>query len=186
MIKTNTTKKIVFAGVFFALGIVLPFLTMQIPKIGNMLLPMHIPVMLCGFVCGAPLGFTVGLLTPLLRSVLFGAPVLYPNAVAMMFELAVYGAGCGLFYRLFSNIFKSKYANLYISMIISMIVGRIVWGVASYFLYGAAGTDFTVKIFLAQGFLNAVPGIIIQLIIVPAIAERLNRIFLKSEDYNNG
>lgn len=181
MVKLNGTKKIVFAGVFFALGIVLPFITMQIPKIGNMLLPMHIPVMLCGFICGAPLGFTVGLLTPLLRSVLFGAPVLFPSAVAMMFELATYGACCGLLYGVFSKVFKSEYARLYLSMIVSMIAGRIVWGAVSYMLYSASSSRFTAEIFFAQGFINAIPGIIIQLIIIPPLAERLKKLFLKSQ-----
>lgn len=181
MVKINGTKKIVFAGVFFALGIVFPFITMQIPKIGNMLLPMHIPVMLCGFICGAPLGFTVGLLTPLLRSILFGAPVIFPSAVGMMFELAAYGAFCGLLYEAFAKIFKSEYARLYLSMIISMVTGRIIWGAASYMLYSASSTKFTADIFFAQGFINAVPGIIIQLIIVPPIAGRLKKEFLKSE-----
>ena len=97
--KRTKTYKMVWSGVFVALGIVLPFLTGQIQGIGKMLLPMHIPVLLCGFVCGAPYGLAVGLIVPLLRSVLFGMPVLFPTAVSMAFELAVYGCVTGILYR---------------------------------------------------------------------------------------
>ena len=73
----NNTGKIILAAFFLALGIVLPFLTMQIPSIGNMLLPMHIPVLLCGFICGAPYGAAVGFILPLLKSILFGVRFLF-------------------------------------------------------------------------------------------------------------
>ena len=89
--KKLSVKEIVLAGFFLALGIVLPFLTMQIPSFGSMLLPMHIPVILCGFICGGPLGLIVGFIVPLLRSALFSMPPMFPTAIAMAFELAAYG-----------------------------------------------------------------------------------------------
>ena len=98
--KNLSVRNIVLAGFFLAVGIVLPFFTMQIPSIGNMLLPMHIPVLICGFVCGWPLGLIVGFILPLLRSMLFTMPPMYPTALAMAFELAAYGAAiwiCNLY-----------------------------------------------------------------------------------------
>jgi thiamine transporter ThiT len=87
----KTTKKMVLSALFIALGLVLPFFTGQIPQIGSRLLPMHIPILLCGFVCGAPFGLAAGFITPLLRSLIFGMPPMMPTAVAMAFELAAYG-----------------------------------------------------------------------------------------------
>ena len=84
----ETTKKLTWSAMFIALGLVLPFLTGQIPQFGNMLLPMHIPVILCGLICGWRYGAIVGFVLPLLRYALFGMPVLFPTGIAMSFELA--------------------------------------------------------------------------------------------------
>ena len=110
--KNLSVRNIVLAGFFLAVGIVLPFFTMQIPSIGNMLLPMHIPVLICGFVCGWPLGLIVGFILPLLRSMLFTMPPMYPTALAMAFELAAYGDLTGLFY----NRLAKKPLNTYIAL----------------------------------------------------------------------
>lgn len=160
----KNTKKLVWAAVFLALGLVLPFFTGQIPEIGNKLLPMHIPILLCGFVCGWKYGLLVGFITPLFRMTLFGMPPLM-TAIGMAFELAAYGAVTGLLYN---RLAKSK-ARIYVSLIAAMIVGRIIWGIASVILYGISGTAFTWQIFLAGSFFNAIPGIIVQLIAVPAL-----------------
>ena len=97
------TKKFIFnialSGMFLALAYVMPFLTGQIQQIGKMLCPMHVPVLLCGFICGAPYGLVVGALAPILRSVTLGMPVLFPSATAMAFELAVYGFMAGFLYK---------------------------------------------------------------------------------------
>lgn len=92
----KNTKKLVLSALFLAIGLILPFITMQIPAVGKMLCPMHIPVLLCGFIVGWPYGLLVGFITPLLRSVLFGMPMLVPNAVCMAFELATYGFVAGV------------------------------------------------------------------------------------------
>ena len=84
-------RKLTYSALYLAIALVLPFLTGQIPEIGSMLCPMHIPALLCGFVCGWPWGLAVGFVSPLLRSLLFGMPTAY-TAVAMAFELAAYGA----------------------------------------------------------------------------------------------
>lgn len=167
----NNTKKLVLSSLFVALAIILPFFTGQIPKIGNMLLPMHIPVLICGFVCGAPHGFMVGFAAPMLRSILFGRPIMFPTAMGMMVELAIYGLVAGAMYTFFRN----KKWGIYISLITSMISGRIVWGAACFFLYRVTGTSFTWEFFAAEAFGNAIPGIIIQLTLIPLLIYTLNR-----------
>ncbi len=163
------TNKLVLSALFLAIGILLPFMTMQIPSIGNMLLPMHIPVILCGFICGGPCGIIVGFILPLLRSVLFGMPPLIPTAVAMSFELATYGYLSGIVYqKLAGKLFAS-----YISLIVAMIAGRVVWGIVSFGLYSLLGNPFTWKLFAMQAIVNAVPGIILQLVLIPALVTSL-------------
>ena len=157
-------RKLVWAAVFLALGLILPFFTGQIPEIGNKLLPMHIPVLLCGFVCGWKYGLLVGFITPLFRSMLFGMPPLL-TAIGMAFELAAYGMVTGILYK---HLTKSK-LRIYMSLFTAMIIGRIIWGLVSIILYGIGGTAFTWQIFLASSFLNAIPGIILQLVVVPAL-----------------
>ena len=161
----NNTKKLVLSALFIALGIVLPFFTGQLPQIGNMLLPMHIPVLICGFVCGAPYGFAVGYIVPMLRSVMFGRPMMIPTAVGMAIELAVYGTVTGLMYARFKN----KKLGIYISLITAMIAGRVVWGATSLLIYRALGNPFTWEIFAAEAFVNAVPGIVVQLVLIPVL-----------------
>jgi thiamine transporter ThiT len=161
----TSTTDLVLAGLFLALGLLLPFLTGQIPELGNKLLPMHIPILLCGFLCGPRIGLTLGFVTPLLRSVLFTMPPMFPIAVSMAFELAAYGFIAGLIYN---KLGKTK-VSIYISLIASMVFGRIIWGIAAYFLFGLKGTTFTWQIFTAGAFFNAIPGIIIQVVIIPII-----------------
>ena len=114
-------RKLIYAALYLAIAMVLPFLTGQIPQIGALLSPMHIPVLLCGFMCGWPWGLAVGFIAPLLRSVLFGMPALFPAAVAMAFELAVYGGMSGLLYRLLPR----KPWAVYAALIIAMIAGCV-------------------------------------------------------------
>ena len=167
----GSTKNMVLAAFFLALGLVLPFLTGQIQGIGNKLLPMHFPVMVCGFVCGWQWGLAVGFVVPLLRSALWGMPVMMPMAVAMAFELAAYGAATGLLYRMFPK----KNTSVYISLIGAMIVGRLVWGLVCVPLYGVAGKAFSVPMFVGGAFLNAIPGIVLQILLVPPVVLSLMR-----------
>lgn len=167
-----TVKNLVLSGLFLALGLVLPFFTGQIPQVGSMLLPMHIPVLLCGFVCGWPSGLLVGFITPILRSLLFSMPPMFPTAIAMAFELAAYGLLTGLLYKLLSK----KNLFIYVNLIISMIGGRIVWGVASFFIYYMFEPNpFTFELFLSGAFIKAVPGIILQIVLIPILIIALKR-----------
>ncbi len=168
---SSKIKKMAFSAVCLSLCMVLPFLVGNIPEIGKMLSPMHIPVYLCGFICGAPWGLFVGFIAPLLRGAVFGMPVLVPGGIAMAFELAVYGFLSGLLYRIFPR--KLKY--IYIILLISMIAGRVVWGLMRFLISGITRTDFTFAMFIAGGVTNAVPGIILQLILIPVIVSALEK-----------
>ena len=164
-------RKLIYAALYLAIAMVLPFLTGQIPQIGAMLSPMHIPVLLCGFMCGWPWGLAVGFIAPLLRSVLFGMPALFPAAVAMAFELAVYGGMAGLLYRLLPR----KPWAVYAALIIAMIAGRVVWGAVRLVLAGLSGTSFTWALFIAEALTNAVPGIILHLVLIPVLVIAMER-----------
>ena len=106
--KNKKIRSLVFSALFLALGLVLPLLTGQIKEIGDSLLPMHLPVMLCGLMCGWEYGLCVGLILPFMRSFIFGMPPLYPNAVWMSLELAAYGLIIALVYRLFKKKIPEK------------------------------------------------------------------------------
>ena len=176
--RNEKIRDLVLAALFFAIGLVLPFVTMQIPEIGKMMLPMHIPVLLCGFVCGWKYGLPVGFLLPITRSLLFHFPPLYPNAVAMMFELAAYGFFAGFLYRLLIKRGMKKLPAVLLALIAAMIIGRLVWGAASYILYFLGGNGFTFEAFLAGAVLDAIPGIVIQIILIPAIMLALDKLKL--------
>lgn len=173
--KQTATKKhiqnLVTAAMLMAVGIVLPFFTGQVPQIGNMLLPMHLPVLVCGLICGWQYGGIVGFILPLLRYALFGTPPM-PNGIAMAFELAAYGAIAGFLYN------RSKWqciVALYRSLLIAMIGGRVIWGIVRLLMLGVAGNAFTWQMFMAGAFLNAIPGIILQLVFIPALMVALNK-----------
>lgn len=172
MTTQKKTHTLVLAALFLALALVLPFVTGGIPAIGNMLLPMHIPVLFCGLVCGWQYGLGVGLAAPLLRSLLFGAPPMYPNALAMAFELAAYGLIIGLVY---ARLPKQGWGALYTSLLAAMVGGRLVWAVAEVVLLGMAGNAFTLQAFLSGAVLSAVPGIVLQLALIPAVMVALDR-----------
>lgn len=164
--------KLTLSAVFLAMGLVLPLLTGQIPKIGNMLLPMHLPVLFCGLLCGATYGGAVGFILPILRSLLFGKPFFYPTALAMAFELCAYAVAIGLLYRLFKN---KNLASLFVSLIFSLIIGRAVWGVAQSLLLGLSNEPFTLSAFWTSAFATALPGIVLQLILIPSAVLALQR-----------
>lgn len=166
----NKYINLVLSAMFIAIGLVLPFLTGQIQQIGNLLLPMHIPVFLCGLICGYKYGFCTGLILPVFRSVLFSMPVLYPNAIAMSAELATYGLVSGLVYSMIKD---KKFWSVYVAMLPAMIVGRVVWGLAEVILLGIKNNTFTLEMFLAGAFINAVPGLILQLVLIPLIISAL-------------
>ena len=163
--KKFSILRLVYAALCLALCIVLPFVTGQIPQFGQMLSPMHLPALLCGFLCGWQYGATIGFILPFLRSICFGMPPLYPNAVWMAAELLTYGLVIGL---LFNKLPKNLFCT-YISLITSQVIGRIIWAIAKTILMGATGKAFTYAMFISGGFIDALPGIILQLLLIPTI-----------------
>ena len=251
---------------FLALCMVLPFLTGQIPEIGQALSPMHIPVLLCGFACGWPWGLAVGFIAPILRSLIFQMPAMWPNAVSMAFELATYGFCSGILFKVLPSKIKLMSASaasaflltiglavttygFYLNgnaayallketavpsegfvpaadpgknwvifgiiaagiglfalcllkmraalgakknggyeiiewngtarvlpvLIVSMILGRCVWGLARFIMAGFNTTTFPASAFLAGAVLNAIPGIILHIVLIPVLVAAMQK-----------
>ena len=175
MNETKTQRPVqtlAMAAMLMAVGFVLPFFTGQIPQIGKMLCPLHLPVLLCGLLCGWKYGLVVGFVLPLLRSATLGMPPMFPAGIAMAFELAAYGFLAGFLYA------RSRWqcvVALYRCLILAMIGGRIVWAAAQVVLSGVSGQAFTWQMFLSGAFLTAIPGIILQLVFIPAVMVALDR-----------
>ena len=166
---SSQVKKITISAFFLALGLVLPFAFHSFgPGAGAMFLPMHIPVLLCGFVCGSGYGALIGVLTPLVSSALTGMPVFMPTGIAMCFELMTYGL-------------IVKRLPLYPSLIITMLAGRAVSGIVNLILLSMAGKAYTLEIFLTAAFVTALPGIILQLIIIPLLVKVIEKIEIHKE-----
>lgn len=184
--KKQSITNLALAAMFVAVGFILPFFTGQIPRIGSMLLPMHIPVLLCGLICGWKYGAVVGFVLPLMRSLILGMPPLFPVAISMAFELATYGIVSGYLYGCSRH---QCVIALYRSMVAAMLAGRVVWGIVQVTLLGIGGNTFTWQMFMAGAFMNAIAGIVLQLILIPAIMVALNRTGLvrfHSEQSANG
>ena len=165
------TQNMILAALMLALSWLMPFLALLNPAIASAISPMHIPVFLCGFLCDLPWAALVGFIAPLLRSITSGMPALYPNALAMAFELATYGLVTSLLVRALPD----RPAFAYAALVGAMLAGRAVWGAASVVLYGLGGTPFTFQMFLTGAFVNAVWGIAFHIAVIPPVALALRR-----------
>lgn len=166
--QNRSLREVILSGLFIAIGLILPMIFHAFGA-GSTFLPMHIPVLIAGFVISMPCAIAVGVLTPVLSSLFTGMPPIFPVLPFMIFELAAYGAFASLFYR------KLK-LNVYISLIGSMIAGRIisaivVWVLAAFFMAKLPGPIP----FVVGGVAGGIPGIIIQIIFIPAIILVLNK-----------
>lgn len=168
----NNVKQLVFSAVCVAIGVILPSIFHMVGWSGSIFLPMHIPVLLCGLICGWRYGGLCGLIVPLLCSVFTGMPPLFPIGAAMMFELCAYGVISGLLYKKF---------NVYISLIGAMIGGRIINGIATAIFMGMLGNPYGISAFISGAFVTALPGIIIQIVLIPVIIIALTRAKLLSD-----
>lgn len=170
-------RTLILAAMLLAVGVVLPSITGSIKEIGDSLLPLHLVVMLCGVVCGWQYAMPVGAVLPFLRAAFFGMPPLYPNAVWMSAELITYGLVIGFLFSL-----RKKYSRIWllVCLVCSMLAGRVVWGITKAILLGVAGKPFGFEAFLIGGFVDAVPGIILQFILVPLVAELAFRLQKKA------
>ena len=164
------TKKLVITALCIALGVVLPFAFHSIPNAGSVMLPMHIPVLLSGLLCGPLYGLAAGLLTPLLSSFITGMP---PVAYlpSMLCELAVYGLVAGLLIHFIKT--KSSIANIYIALIGAMMCGRLVYGLLNAVIFRAG--EYSMVVWLTSAFVTSLPGIIIQLVVIPLIVIALRK-----------
>ncbi len=176
----NNTKKMVYTAVLIAVGILLPMAFHTVADAGRVFLPMHIPVLLCGMICGAMYGMQAGLLTPLLSSLLTGMP---PAAIlpTMMLELAVYGLCSGLFSRLIKT--KWQILDVCIALVLAMLMGRFVGGFMNGVVLG--NPNYTMKVWLVASFVTGLPGMIIQIIVIPTLWLALQKANLvKVDKYN--
>ena len=177
MMRFNYVKKLVFTAVCAALCLVLPMVFHSIPNAGQVILPMHIPVLLCGLVCGWPNGLLCGLVGPLLSSVITGMP---PAAMlpSMMVECGVYGIVTGLGMK---HIRTGKpVADLYVSMIAAMVLGRVVAGFAKAWIFTPGISPFA---WVTTSLVSGIPGIVIQLVLMPLVVTALTRARLIPKRY---
>ncbi len=166
----GNTRRLVFAGLFVAIGVTLPLAFHTIPNAGSVFLPMHIPVLLCGLICGPVYGMLCGLLAPLISSAVTGMP---PAAMLpqMLCELAVYGLVSGLLVRAVRTPYRS--VNLYLSLVGAMLAGRLTYGALNALVFRAGA--YTMELWLTAAFLTALPGIAAQLLFIPAIVLALEK-----------
>lgn len=169
--KKTAILNLVYTGVFIALGILLPFLSMNNQPLGQILCLMHLPILICGFICGPWYGLAAGLITPLLRTAIVGMPPLYPTALIMALELAAYGCFAGLLHRLLPK----KLGYTYLALVAAMLGGRAVYGLAAWGLNTLAGNAFTLETFAAAAFITPWIGIIIQLVVVPPLVYAIQK-----------
>lgn len=166
-------EKIVLTGLFIAIGVVLAPL-FHSAGLGQVFSPMHFPVLVCGLLLGWKYGLITGLLTPLITSFMLQAPPLFPMATVMSLELAVYGLLSGLIYNKCS-LFTSKIANVYVALIVAMIAGRIVYGLTYGILFVLGLSDFAFSTYVTSLFVVGLPGIVLQILIVPAVVMTIER-----------
>ena len=178
MNKTATTRvtKMCLSAMFIAIGWILPLLSGQNQELGNMLCLMHIPVFVAGFILGPQYGIIVGAVTPLTRFLIFGRPPIYPTGLCMAFELAAYGFLSGFIFRLLVKKNVNELLSIYVSLVGAMVVGRLVWGISRALCGIVSQSTFTWKMFITAGFVTAIPGILIQLFLIPALVMILNKV----------
>lgn len=164
--------QMVFAALCLSMGLVLPGFFHMMGGAGAVFLPMHIPALLCGFICGWRYGLLCGMLMPILSSVITSMLPLFPKAVAMSFELAAYGAAAGL---------THSRLGIYPSLILSMVAGRLLSGAANFFLLGCKGIPYGWEAFLSSSFIVAIPGIILQLLLIPALVKIIEKVAVVRE-----
>lgn len=178
MQEMSAVKKSIITAVCIALCVVLPQAFHAVPNAGAIYLPMHIPVLLSGLICGWPYGLLCGLAGPALSALLTGMP---PAAVlpGMLVECGVYGLAAGLLMQLVRT--KHLYVDLYISLAAAMLLGRVVSGIAKALIFSAG--SYSMASWVAGSFVTALPGIVIQLALLPSIVYALMRARLIPQRY---
>ena len=170
---TNKTNRVVVAGLFVAIGLILPYFTAHAfgMTLGMILLPMHIPILLCGLLCGPLYGALCGIAVPILSSVLTGMPPAYPMLPMMLVQLLAMGLISGLFYEKFK-------LNMYISLVSAMVAGWVLYGLAlAVLMFGNSGLGASMS--FTGAVVQGIPGIIIQLVLIPVIMTFIRRYWMK-------
>lgn len=165
MNKMSSVKQACITAVCIALCYVLP-MSFHALGLGSVFLPMHIPVLLCGMVCGGGYGLFCGITGPVLSCVLSGMPTA-TGLISMVPELVIYGLVSGLVMKHLRT--KNLYADLYIALTAAMLLGRVAGGVASACFYMGTGEAFSITIWAASYFVSTLPGIVSQLILIPIL-----------------
>ena len=178
MQKMSNVKKSIITAVCIALCYVIPLMFHGIQNAGNIFCPMHIPVFICGLICGWQYGLLCGIAGPALSSALSGMP---PVAIlpSMMVELAAYGTAAGLMMKLVRT--KSTYADLYISLIVAIVCGRVLAGLAKELIF--ARGSYSMSAWIAGSVVTSWPGTVIQLVFIPTIVFALMKSHLIPERY---
>lgn len=178
MQKMSNVKKSIITAVCIALCYVIPLMFHGIQNAGNIFCPMHIPVFICGLICGWQFGLLCGIAGPALSSALSGMP---PVAIlpSMMVELAAYGTAAGLMMKLVRT--KSTYADLYISLIAAIVCGRVLAGLAKALIF--ARGSYSMSAWIAGSVVTSWPGTVIQLVFIPTIVFALMKSHLIPERY---
>lgn len=164
----SEVKKLVLCALFIALALILPsFFHLFTTQAGSVFLPMHIPVLLCGFILGSRYGLLCGIITPLLSSLISGGmPPMYPVAIAMAVELGLYGFVSGFLY---------PKQNVIVSLLGAMIAGRIGYGLLMSCLLAIKGGAFGLSAYISSAFITALPGILLQLFLIPLVVVVLSK-----------
>jgi riboflavin transporter FmnP len=165
----SRVRWLTFSALFLALALVLPVAFHSVSMGGRTLLPMHLPVMLAGFLIGPGSGVLVGLLAPILSHIMTGMPPSY--AVPLMaLELPIYGLTAGIAYR------KLR-VNIYVSLIVAMIAGRLMFGLGLFVLGMFMELPYTAAYFFSAAgpIVTGLPGIVLQLVLVPILVTAVKR-----------
>lgn len=178
MSKMSYVKRSIITAVCIGLSVVLPMAFHSIPNAGNVFCPMHIPVLLCGLICGGSFGLLCGLAGPLLSSLITGMPPL-AYLPSMLVELAAYGLVCGLMFSLVRT--KKLSADLYISLVVALLAGRIVAGLAKALVFAAG--KYSIAAWTTSYFVKTWPGLVLHLVLVPAIVAALMKAKLIPQRY---
>lgn len=176
----NDVIKLTVSGLLLAIGIIIPRMFhiygLNSQGLGQVFLPMHFSVFIAGVFLGQYYGLWIGFLTPLLNS-LFGMPM-FPMNIIMAFELCTYGFFAGLFVATLPKIkIFGKDIRVYLGLILSMIMGRVVYGIALFTAANLFGMEKLPKpLSIIASSITGIPGIVIQLIMVPVIVYALTRL----------
>lgn len=163
----STIKRICICAICIAMCYVLP-LALHPFGLGQVLSPMHLPVLLCGLICGWGYGALCGVLGPIVSSLLSSMPSA-TALISMIPELCVYGLVSGLLMKLIRT--RRPALDLYAAMLPAMLLGRVVGGLAKVLFYasGVLDSGLTLAAWVSAYFVASWPGIVLQLVLLPLL-----------------